>query len=167
MHTFYAYLSIQGTKDDSALAARRLPSRSPIRWSLSYRGAQWRNNWLRTCYCCNTRCRSCRLAMLDENDCPGVKKCEQQQVAHPKSSIRSSCTATHTAKCSPHTAKCSPHTPDMPTLFAYFPRTQLGLKIILPEKGKYVSYVIFGLFSRHAVRCHGYLEERSSGQPGE
>ena len=31
MHTFSAYLSVQGTKDDSALAASRLPSCSPVR----------------------------------------------------------------------------------------------------------------------------------------
>ena len=31
MHTISEYLSVQGTKDDSALAVSRLPSRGPVR----------------------------------------------------------------------------------------------------------------------------------------
>ena len=37
-----------------------------------------------TCYYRNTRYGSCRLAILDENDCPGVKKCGQHAASTPQ-----------------------------------------------------------------------------------
>ena len=51
---------------------------------------------------------SCRLAILDDNDCPGVKKCGQQQV-HPNVPYGSGFTATRIVK-------GSSLVPDVPTL---------------------------------------------------